>query len=335
MPRVIDVIHRLFPNGTLPQQGQQWDRAPIWPPDVFAIAATLVSTSGCYSRRRYTAQWSPSCLFDSRYLKEIQKAGESWGEGKLPNKVGRLWQSLIKAGSEDILDPKASWCDSAMKLMCIADEASAGIGFVSSNENSYFADYLFDQHLRHVLKRGRKPVNLRPYHDLPKLPATLCWMVPPSEVCVQPKARTPQVGCTLRSLSHHLALLPPTGEITTSWMFGTAASRSTDQALNLLLVPFPFRIDGGCFSAEHTAFGEGNGKFTTKSAILSPPEVLIFVVLRLPVRILLFEFAISFQQSLITTIRRINRLMGIFKQVLLHLPHVPARKSPVILSQPV
>jgi hypothetical protein len=71
-------------------------------------------------------------------------------------------------------------------------------------------------------------------------------MVPLSEVCVQPKTRTAQVGCTLRSLTHHLALLPPIGEVETSWLIGIDAEEheaADDRPLNLLLVPFPYAVD--------------------------------------------------------------------------------------------
>ncbi len=75
-------------------------------------------------------------------------------------------------------------------------------------------------------------------------------MVPSSEVCVQPKVRTSQVGCTVRSLSHHLALLPAKGEITTRWLYAAPGSSTNEKALNLLVVPFPYRIDGNAFAPD-------------------------------------------------------------------------------------
>ncbi len=47
---------------------------------------------------------------------------------------------------------------------------------------------------------------------LPHLPFSLCWQVPEaSEATVLPKSRTAQLGCTLRSLTHHLAALAASG----------------------------------------------------------------------------------------------------------------------------
>jgi hypothetical protein len=263
MPRLIDIIHRLFPDGTLPGQGRQWRRAPVWPPDVFACGAVLASMSGAYSRARYTSQWSSHCCFNDEYRKTVRTIGAAWADGHLPDEVSALWSRLLTVGQRHILEADAEWWDTAMKLMIIADEAATGIGFLSSGDDreTAFADYLLLQYTHHVQRLGHRRARLDPKFDLPNLPRSLCWMIPPTEFCVQPKARTPEVGFTLRSLSHNLALLPPAGEITTRWRFGTPAGRSTDQALNLLLVPFPFKIDSSCFVGGSQSFGEGSIKF--------------------------------------------------------------------------
>ncbi len=256
MLRVIDIIRRLLPSGTVVGR-RTWQRAPFWPPDLFAVTATLAHLSGCYSRARYTAHWVRGCVFDSTYPADMRRIGDTWDSGMMPDEVQRLWSALIGAGTSDLHGRVEVWSDAAMKLMAIADEASAGIGFVTvKGKSSALVDYLYQQHRDLVLKR-RPPT---PGVDLPYLPFSLCWLVPPSEACVQPKARTAQVGCTLRSLSHHLALLPPAAEITTSWMFG-APSVFSEEALNLLLVPFPFRIDGGCFVGSSQSFGQGDARF--------------------------------------------------------------------------
>ena len=55
---------------------------------------------------------------------------------------------------------------------------------------------------------------------VPYLPHSLCVRVPPAIACVQPKTNTPAVGCTLRSLTHNLALLPSVASVTTRWRLG-------------------------------------------------------------------------------------------------------------------
>jgi hypothetical protein len=73
-------------------------------------------------------------------------------------------------------------------------------------------------------------------------------MVPPSEVCVLPKTRTAQVGCTLRTMSHHLALLPPQSRVVARWHTSLSLERQEGD-LRLLLVPYPFRVSENAFVA--------------------------------------------------------------------------------------
>lgn len=266
MATVIEVIRRLLPAGTIPGPRADWRRPPFWPPDLFAVTATLAHLSGCYSRPRYTSMWKRDCLFDERFLTDVRTAGRRWRErGRLTRDVGRLWRELTAAGDEELLDPRARWCDPAMKLLTIADEASSGMGFVNQEAETglVFADYLVHLHRTGLLNRSRR-------WQGPRLPVSLGWMVPTSEVCVQPKARTPQVGCTLRSLSHHLCLLPPQGEISTSWLLAPH-DRLGAARLNLLLVPFPYRVDGKCFVGTDEVHGEAiNGQGASHFFSLTP-----------------------------------------------------------------
>ena len=88
------------------------------------------------------------------------------------------------------------------------------------------------------------------YTDI-ALPRTFCFLVPPDVVCVLPKARTPSTGCTIRSLSHHLSLLPGIGEVSARWNAlagGVVRERQAGDVLNVLAIPFPFVITGLCFS---------------------------------------------------------------------------------------
>lgn len=57
---------------------------------------------------------------------------------------------------------------------------------------------------------------------------------------VLPKARTPATGCTIRSLSHNLAMLPPKGRVRARWAQQAAARERS--AYNILLIPFPYNI---------------------------------------------------------------------------------------------
>jgi hypothetical protein len=179
----------------------------------------------------------------------------------------RLWNDLLSSGTADIADcrPAAQrWHDAALKLMAIADEACRGVGFVDCYP---FANYVFSESLARL--NGRRTV-------MPHLPHSVCRWVPRGELCVQPKATTPDVGCTLRSLSHHLALLPGVGEVRTTWHFAGKADDDQSRALNLLLVPLPYRIDGGSFAPEPDPSGGtaaiGAGFFSVRQSWLAAPK---------------------------------------------------------------
>lgn len=181
---------------------------------------------------------------------------------------------LLAAGSEKVervlkpTEETLQWWDTALTLLTVADEASAGMGFPPRPANSprrlnrRFAELVLEEY-RNVIprKRRRQKANnpsTRPIES-PRLPMptiTLCRMVPHEELCVQPKATTPQTGCSLRSLTHHLALLPPSGEVTSYWHMvpGNIALEDApdgkgtlEHPLNLMLVPFPYEVDGKAF----------------------------------------------------------------------------------------
>ncbi|SFL89940.1 hypothetical protein SAMN02982985_01935 [Rugamonas rubra] len=86
------------------------------------------------------------------------------------------------------------------------------------------------------------------------LPTSLCCAVSPDRAIVLPKANTATVGCTIRSLSHYLALLPPKSILTPSWTWTSTTDRSTSKAdaalpydVRLLLVPFPYTVHADSF----------------------------------------------------------------------------------------
>jgi hypothetical protein len=209
-----------------------------------------------------------SCLFAGQgYLQTVAKIASEWGrfDGQEFSRISQrfvqnLWNQLINPQCGDVnalpnSEPEA-WHDAAMQLLSIADSAAASVGFFSQPNGSFpLADFVLDEYTGPLLKNEPR--------ELTQLPYSLCSMVPPEEACVLPKTRTAQVGCTLRSWSHHLALLPPRGEVTTSWLFGAnvigrnLTECPEHQTLNLLFVPFPYRIDGSCFQQAGPTLGGG------------------------------------------------------------------------------
>jgi len=254
--RVSDVIQRLLPQGT--ESGAlSHHRCPRWPPDLFAVAATLVTESGCYSSARYTGGLSPTeACFDARYMSQVDSAGRKWSSGHFPDLVQTLWERLLASGPCIVgLRDRADWWDDAMKLLAISDVASVGFGFGEAHPDLSLARWVFEQILRSEVAAGASQIRVGANRvRLPYLPKSLCIAVPPSEVCVQPKTRTPQVGCTVRALSHNLALLPNTGEVKTHWRYAAPWGKgmAEDEPYNILLIPFPYAVVGQCFKSRES-----------------------------------------------------------------------------------
>lgn len=57
MSTIVEVATAVMPSGSTGAGGIE--RTPVWPPDVFAVAATLVERSGLYSARAFNARWDP------------------------------------------------------------------------------------------------------------------------------------------------------------------------------------------------------------------------------------------------------------------------------------
>ncbi|MGC3967076.1 MAG: hypothetical protein QM775_06800 [Pirellulales bacterium] len=278
MATVLEVIQRLFPRGTNLSPGTSVSEFPIWPPDLFAVASTIVNLSGCYIRPRYATGDLQDCLYTDdatrfgfstkNFQEEIEGVASYYGrfgtvemtgprdtdEGVAEKKrfyeqqsaalavVQGLWERLLEEPSANLDKVPKRVCDAAVVLMLIADSASQGIGFINEPQFTRpFASLVFDEHSR--VANDESPDLLR------YLPSSLCLMIPDFELCVQPKSTVPTVGCTLRSLSHHLALLPSAMEVRTQWLFGWAAATEPDyhKPINLLIVPFPYNISGNCF----------------------------------------------------------------------------------------
>lgn len=153
------------------------------------------------------------------------------------------------------------WWRAATRLLIIADEAGKGMGFSlrASPGQSRIAG-------KPRQKAGGKPPEFDPNHcqagldcrtiwehfldaqDMEQgrlrrkpFPRTLTRVFEEDLGAVLPKAHLPPNGCTIRSLSHNFALLPPKGRVRARWgRQGTAlADRTT---YNILLVPYPYSI---------------------------------------------------------------------------------------------
>lgn len=268
-----------------------WKDCPGWPPDVFAAACYLIERSGAYEYMQWSEDQEeygdPFGVYSTNRV-HLVSAGAAWAftldqyprakrtdaarravyayrkaspaptrTNILNLKVDRqeLWKTLIECQEPVLLKPSAQpltdidlpgWWRAAIRLAIVADEASQSICFHHASIGSLTAV----QHEMFRQMRIMKRENLA-------LWTLLSGDIDHSLVNVLPKSLTTSVGWTLRSLSHHLAFVPPRGMLTANWNFTIrrpppcVATEDVDSRpirnLNLLLVPFPFTVRADCF----------------------------------------------------------------------------------------
>lgn len=263
--RIAKTLERLFPEGTngaawTSRDGDKWASPPLWPPDLFGFCAHLISASGSYAMSRFTGGMA-SCAYSSPYRKAVNDAAAEWQQASSLEQLGATatkWRELLRLRDKPLAEWKPPQWDPVFFLLAVADAASEDIGFFDpsasdrrTTEKGFFSRLVYDEH-RSLLLSHRAD-------HLRYLPHSLCLRIPSSEICVQPKSRTVQSGCTLRTLSHHLALLPPVGEVKTFWL--SAPGKKVEPHLNLLVVPFPYTVRTSDFSWACTeACGDGSDR---------------------------------------------------------------------------
>jgi len=218
----------------LPRLNSQ-EKMPVWPPDVFALCASLLVKSGSYGK--VLANWPPP-EYDvgheakNPWLEASADFGKSWrvawaANQPPPTRAILLWNTLVNARHEPVhaISGNLSICRAILELCAIADEASEGIGSPLYGYETP-SDELFLYHAAELLDR-----------DL--LGSSVCEEIHASRIRVLPKMHTPQSGLTIRSLSIYLALCQPS-EVIPRWI--QSASPLRGESINLLVVPWPFEV---------------------------------------------------------------------------------------------
>ncbi|MGB9367602.1 MAG: hypothetical protein WCE79_16465 [Xanthobacteraceae bacterium] len=169
--------------------------------------------------------------------------------------VGSYWQALIECHELPIVQrppPQAplKWWLPALKLLIFADEASQDLGYQPVDAE---LSHPIENIIRGLLVEDENSVLPLPGNEAHlihlKWANTFAPHVNPHLVRVVPKSRTPSVGCTLRVLSHNLAIVPPEGIVDVNWFREIRPFREDKEPLNLLLIPFPYEIAATAFAA--------------------------------------------------------------------------------------
>jgi hypothetical protein len=200
---------------------------PSWPPDVFALVASLLLVSGGYCVA--SCDW-PSARGAAGWTTRVQRIGMNWRasfKSAAPKRVQTLWSTLMKGKSTSLnsLSEDKVLCRNLIELLAIADSASAGAGvpFDPASGDDFFSRVEILLLLSNASSKG----------------ATLCDELKDSTARVLPKMLVPQSGLNIRSFSHHLALMMGS-EIRPHWSPASVAPE--DKFLNLLILPWPLNI---------------------------------------------------------------------------------------------
>lgn len=250
----------------------------LWPPNAFAIAAAVLDASGAYNRigDGWPLPYEP--LFTtpfSDWLGWIEHVGKRWREraaangGGLPMEVEELWRNLVEGYDAPLheVSEQRVLLRSLLELLAAADVASedAGVPHDSARNDPFW----------------QRTVEILPPPFLMKKPvsSTLCDGIDPSRAIVLPKMKTPQNGMTTRSLSHHLAYVRPSGVMPQWCLLAGEEDFVRRKSLNLLLIPWPERIDPSQFEAVDEALApiqtmpRGHGFFRYTPRALSNDQV--------------------------------------------------------------
>lgn len=234
------------------------DTAPLNPADVFAVTGILLQLSGAYYHVQPDDDGKASATrrilhVDQTFRDEARSLAGEWkavtaGSAGAPAGIQELWSTLHdKHGDDPIfeeLPPSKgcpAWWNVALKLFMAADEtASDGVGWLPAK------DLTTPWGTAVAAIVNQEAIDNRGYLH------TIAFETNPDFANVLPKSRTPGVGCTLRSLSQNLALLPPRGVARAYWIGPQEESPDDPIALNLLIVPYPYRVHARSFSKRTT-----------------------------------------------------------------------------------
>ncbi len=225
-----------------------------WPPDVFALCASVLRRSGGYLR--VMEQWPPPRLYLQNcdtWQNYITFLAYYWVTGIVTAdelfifQARQHWDRVLEHLDTPLseLTPKGSASEVAESLICLccaADEASRYLGLVGDPGDHPLADIVNWLFLEHGSVYGEV--------------TTLCQNVHPSRQRVLPKIHTPQRGICFRGLTHYLALCPE-NEVSPMWHGLPSKFAGPELAerekLNLLLLPWPLKTSPDQFKENEHA----------------------------------------------------------------------------------
>jgi hypothetical protein len=228
------------------------DSIPVWPPDAFAIGAAYLRRTGAYIglvNGKHSAGESKMIGPGA-----IEKIGVDWRNAlksalgseasthrlseACPPQIREWWGELCRCAKAGL--PLAAENSRLVAAMCnlaaTADAACDGIG-IDINDDPFLA-----QAQAQLESKGAR---------------SFCLHVAEDKMAVLAKQHTPQRGCTIRSLSHNLALYTP-AEINAYWHGPYPPAFGKLDVFNLLLLPWPTVVSATDFKVSMRRSGGGS-----------------------------------------------------------------------------
>lgn len=218
--------------------GKLWSSWLQWPPDVFAFTSCVLQRSELYRfvvAPPEAANWDQTSAEWHGVLRDLPRSWVQWIEARLdqgkelpcPEPL-KAWTDRVAAAVEALEDvpldalAQEKWEHVSLLFQthAVADLACAGMGVPSERAG----------HAPGVLYPAEASFQLSTRGTLAHFDTHIA--------SVLPKMRTPQLGLTLRSLSHHVACLAD--GVSPSWVFPPAHCFPPDgeRRFSLLLVPW-------------------------------------------------------------------------------------------------
>ncbi|MEP5761710.1 MAG: hypothetical protein ABJ327_20845 [Litoreibacter sp.] len=267
-----------------------WETIPVFPYDVFAFCAHLIQITGLMGYFEPNPMADSKfglnddgliqplkVVLDRDKRKECKEASEEWRQNGSPNKYAiSLWKVIHTARPYFIrikeyqkvhadvfmLDPAEpkraapAWWQAVFELLIIADEACEGIGHFVTNDketgNTAFEKMASIRIQKSRFSEGDKAVKSGPFSMVRarNQVSTLASAADRAVICVQPKARVAEIGCTLRSISRNLSITGPVGAVRCNWQQLAGKPRGgRGESLDILLVPLPHEFSALSFKA--------------------------------------------------------------------------------------
>ena len=259
---ILEVFREVFPDEAKLRSLGSLRRLPT---DTFAFVAHLLERSGAYHHISPEVTSSAPSKYRGIIVDDVRRAnataiGQAWRTGTVgigerlpspPNEVEGLWKKLDGFRQVSVFEPMddtaaaPEWWSICLDILMITDEACKDMGFQSANP---FFDFFMEEYTATDLSSGAQ------FRRVQRAPFSLS-LAAEELLCVQAKARTPSSGCTLRSLSHNIALLPPRGQVRARWVAPVIEADETriQEDLGLLLVPIPYEIEDHTFKPTGTS----------------------------------------------------------------------------------